>query len=217
MRASLIFAALVSLFLAGIMRAQDKETPTTRIAALIRQLGDDDFRKREVATRALERLGDRALPALRAALASSDDAEIRLRAREIIPAITDRAANEDLKKLQGIWSLVSGEVNGKQVSGADKSVTFQIIGNQWLTRNAGTVSDQGSFRVIDYSGPVRRVDLIGVGGGTTYAIFQVEDDTLKYCRHAAVDYRPTDFTTKEGDGRNSTVWKRIQEVPRASK
>ena len=50
------------------------------VGRLIGQLGDDDFDRREAATRRLKRAGETALDALHKAL-SSDDPEVRLRAR----------------------------------------------------------------------------------------------------------------------------------------
>ena len=214
MRAKVFGAVTVAIvILTGVAFGQDgeKKVDAARIAELIRQLGHDEFLKREAAGEELEAIGDAALPALRKALEATDDPEIRLRTREIIPSITDRAANEDLKKFQGTWSLVSGQADGKQISAEDRTVTFTITGNQWATRNNGMITDQGTCRFVDQTGQVRRVDLVPVGGGnTTFAICQIEGDTLKYCRHTNPDARPTDFTTALGDGRNSTVWKRVK-------
>src|SRR5947209_1838339 len=50
-----------------------------RLAALVKQLGDDDFEVREQASAGLKALGSRALPALRRA-AAGRDAEVKRRA-----------------------------------------------------------------------------------------------------------------------------------------
>jgi HEAT repeats len=56
----------------------------SKIASLIKQLGDDEFVVREAASVALEAIGEPALDALREVAASTEDAEIRIRARSLL-------------------------------------------------------------------------------------------------------------------------------------
>ncbi len=63
-----------------------KPTPDVAVEQLVQQLGDNDYRKRDAASHALQIAGVRALPALRIAL-SHTDAEVRRRASELIPAV----------------------------------------------------------------------------------------------------------------------------------
>jgi hypothetical protein len=66
--------------------------PHTELAALrqlVRQLGSDDFVEREKASRALDQLGEPALPALRQALGSRDP-EVRRRAEEVYARLRAR-------------------------------------------------------------------------------------------------------------------------------
>ncbi len=67
------------------------EVTPDRLAALVRQLGDDDFDVRDRASAALRALGARALPALRRA-AGDPDAEVKRRAEDCLAAVTDGAA-----------------------------------------------------------------------------------------------------------------------------
>jgi WD40 repeat protein len=60
------------------------------VAGLIKQLGDEDFRARKAAMRRLERLGERALPALRKVVGSRADVDVRLRAGVVAAAIRNR-------------------------------------------------------------------------------------------------------------------------------
>jgi len=56
-------------FAGGDLGARPRED---RIAALIKQLGDDDFERREAASKALDKIGEDALPQLWRATTSSD-------------------------------------------------------------------------------------------------------------------------------------------------
>ena len=57
---------------------------------LVEQLGDNDYRVRDEASRALKEIGAKALPSLRKAL-THPDAEVRRRANELLPALETAA------------------------------------------------------------------------------------------------------------------------------
>ncbi len=80
-----------------------------RVAALIKQLGDKAFAKREAARKELEDIGEPALAALRKAATSGDDLEIRRRSERIILTIAARAAEAAIKRqlaaFQGKWKV----------------------------------------------------------------------------------------------------------------
>src|SRR5262249_38597071 len=69
-----------------------------RVAALINQLGDAKFARREQAAKQLEEIGAPALPALRRAAATNKDEEIALRAAALVEAILPRLP---LRRLAG--------------------------------------------------------------------------------------------------------------------
>jgi hypothetical protein len=95
MRPYVAVSAMVGLILAvqaGTLQGDPgKETEAERIADLIQQLGDDDFAKREAASKSLELIGEPALALLRRAARSNDDAEVRKRAESALRAIKLRA------------------------------------------------------------------------------------------------------------------------------
>jgi hypothetical protein len=101
---ALILAPRVGILLGGADRKGEKD----HIASLIRQLGHDHYQKREAASKQLEALGEPALAALRAAAASSDDAEIRLRSGRLVQTITERATRKQLAKFVGRWKWQQG-------------------------------------------------------------------------------------------------------------
>jgi formylglycine-generating enzyme required for sulfatase activity len=77
------FLAFVGLLPGGADKPKPDAKPDP-VAALVEQLGDESFDKREEAVKALEALGEKALPALVNAAATSDDLEIRRRARRLL-------------------------------------------------------------------------------------------------------------------------------------
>jgi hypothetical protein len=78
--------------------ATQPASPTTRpttqptdpkVAALVQQLGSDDFRARQSASEALGKMGKDAAPAIKEALAS-DNPEIRTRAQRLLKQLEDK-------------------------------------------------------------------------------------------------------------------------------
>jgi hypothetical protein len=113
MRAVTLVCVVVALALVaevGSLRGNSgKAAKSDRVAALIKQLGDGAFAKREAASKELEHIGEPAIAALRKAATSSDDLEIRRRAKHIIQTIASRAAeaaiNRQLAAFKGKWSV----------------------------------------------------------------------------------------------------------------
>jgi hypothetical protein len=68
-------------------QAPAKPADAKAVAALIAQLGSDDFAEREAATKALEAIGKPALAALRKAAKDSENAEIQRRAQRLVKRI----------------------------------------------------------------------------------------------------------------------------------
>jgi hypothetical protein len=101
MRPYAIVMVLASLFFVAQAGRPggDKDAEPERIARLIKQLGHDEFNKREAASEELETIGEPALAALRKVAVSSDDAEVRRRAEAVILSITDRLARSDVKSV----------------------------------------------------------------------------------------------------------------------
>jgi uncharacterized protein (TIGR03067 family) len=211
MRTYVVVGTVVGVILAaqaGTLRGDPgKETDADKIARLIRQLGDDAFAKREAASKELEAIGAPALAALRKAAASSDDLEIRRRAERITDAIAEATAKAELAKLQGVWTVASYEVEGKQLPGKDKRSTMTITGDKWVLKwakeDGGVQVESGILKIVNpEKGPVA-VDFVHLDGphkgSTVFAIGRVDGDTFKFCYHVRAEARPTEFVTKAGD------------------
>ena len=190
------------------------EPLTDRVARLVRQLGDQSFAKREAASKELDALGEPALEALRKAV-SAQDAEVGRRAERLVQAITDRlraaVTRKELEKLQGTWSLISMEVNGQQTRGEDKNFVFTFKGDKWSLHANGQLSQGGTVQQIEVKEKHNAIDLpITEGwnvGVTALSIYAVNGDSLKYLNCG--EPRATEFTTKPGDGRTYSVFRRV--------
>jgi uncharacterized protein (TIGR03067 family) len=199
---------------AGLFGNPPDEPMADRVARLIKQLGHEEFAKREAASKELDAIGAPALDALRNAATDSNDAEIRRRAEQIAGIITGRiravVTRKELEKLQGTWSLVSMEMDGQQIKGEDKSFIFTFKGDKWWLHVNGQLSQAGTVQQIEVRAKHNAIDLPitegGVVGQTAMSIYAVEGDLLKYLFCAGP--RATEFTTKPGDGRIYSILRR---------
>jgi uncharacterized protein (TIGR03067 family) len=121
------------------------------------------------------------------------------------------AAKADKARLQGEWTMVSGERNGtafpsemtnnsKRVTvGDETTVTLQ---GEFLMKTKFTLDPAKTPKTIDYSvtgGPSIGSAMLG--------IYELDGDTVKFCYSIPGKERPTEFLTKPDDGRILSVWK----------
>jgi formylglycine-generating enzyme required for sulfatase activity len=86
------FVLLILAGVTGLLKGEPGKDPDAeRIAALIRQLGDSRFARRQAAEKDLQAIGEKALPAVREA-ERSVDLDLRTRAREVARAIMRASA-----------------------------------------------------------------------------------------------------------------------------
>lgn len=208
----------VALLLAGAQPAvADPAEDAGRIAVLVKQLGHDEYAKREEASKALEAVGEPALGTLRKAANSDDDPEIRFRANLIIRVVTGRiraaATKKALEELQGTWSLISYRADGRLIKGEDESHTFTFKGDKWSIHVGGRLFQAGTVTGIEVKEKINAIDLLISEGGnigvTATSIYAVEGNTLKYLNCG--EPRATEFATKPGDGRNYLIFRRAKQ------
>jgi uncharacterized protein (TIGR03067 family) len=121
-------------------------------------------------------------------------------------------AKKDLAQLQGTWHMVSGQRGGQPFpeefvkSGqrvckeSEVTVTF---GGQLLMKATIKLDPAKEPKTIDYA--------ITEGASkdkTQLGIYELKDDTIKFCFSTPGSDRPTSFETKAGDGRTLSVWKK---------
>ncbi len=122
------------------------------------------------------------------------------------------SAKKDLAAIQGEWVMVSGSADGqplpdemrkqmKRVCKGDETTT--TMGGQMYFKAKVTLDPSRTPKTIDYE----MTDGF-TKGKKQLGIYEIEGDTFKSCFGAPGAARPTNFTTKAGDGRTLSVWKR---------
>jgi WD40 repeat protein len=172
--------ALAGLLLSGsaALRAADEQSSKEQskeakkvsdedIKRLVNDLGDDDFAKRSEAKKRLEEIGEPALPLLKKAAQSADDAEVRAAAKAIIEVVA--------QKTSGLVRTFEGHgerVNGVAISADGKralSACWDGVLRYWNLENGDQIrkmsGHQGLINSVALSADGRRA-LTGSGDRT---------------------------------------------------
>ncbi len=124
----------------------------------------------------------------------------------------NEAVKNDLAQLQGEWSMVSGSADGQPLSDDMRQQMKRVCkGDETTTTMAGRIFLKAKF-TIDPSKKPKTIDYQMTDGFTKgkkqLGIYEVDGDTFRSCFAKPGDERPADFTSKPGDGRTLSVWKR---------
>jgi uncharacterized protein (TIGR03067 family) len=122
------------------------------------------------------------------------------------------AIKKDLAALQGEWSMVSGSADGQSMPEETRKQMKRVCkGDETTTTMAGQVYIKAKI-TLDPSKKPKTIDYDMTDGFTKgkkqLGIYEVDGDTFKACFAKPGAERPTDFTSKPGDGRTLSVWKR---------
>jgi uncharacterized protein (TIGR03067 family) len=129
------------------------------------------------------------------------------------------AIKKDLAQIQGEWSMVSGSADGQPMPEAMcQQMKRNCQGDETTTTMAGRVYIKAKI-TLDPSKNPKTIDYQMTDGFTKgqkqLGIYEVEGDTFKSCFGKPGAERPADFTSKPGDGRTLSVWKREKKAPSA--
>jgi uncharacterized protein (TIGR03067 family) len=122
------------------------------------------------------------------------------------------AASASATELEGEWAMVSGVFSGvaldnKMVQWCRRltrgHLTTVVAGPQIMLSASFTLNPSSRPAHIDY------LNLYGASAGKAQmGIVTLSGKTLSICMAAPGKPRPTDFSSKPGDGRSSTTWRR---------
>lgn len=127
-------------------------------------------------------------------------------------AENDAAIKKDMDQLQGEWSMVSGIADGQPMPDPMRRQMKRVCKRDEITvTSAGQIFLKAKVS-IDPSKKPKPIDYEMTDGFTKgkrqLGIYELDGDTFKSCFGAPGAERPSDFTSKPGDQRTSSVWKR---------
>jgi len=129
------------------------------------------------------------------------------------------ATKKEMAQLQGEWSMMSGSVNGQPMPDEMRKQMKRVCkGDEAITTMGAMVYLKAKIS-IDPSKKPKTIDYQITGGATKgktqLGIYELDGDTFRSCFSAPGVLRPADFTTKPGDQRTLTVWKREKQIAAA--
>jgi uncharacterized protein (TIGR03067 family) len=121
----------------------------------------------------------------------------------------DAKAKEEVKKLQGTWTISTLLRDGEDLAPQFGQIETVFKGNEYSTPNI-----KASFE-LDPSKKPKAIDISykegPAAGHTVKAIYKLDDDALSICRPLDPEGdRPTEFAAPAGSGKMLLVFKRAK-------
>ncbi len=119
---------------------------------------------------------------------------------------------DDLEKLAGVWTCVSGVNDGKALpEDIVKQLKLTLTKDQYKTEKGQVLVFDGVYK-IDAGQRPKHIDITAPegeqAGKTSKGIYALEGDMLRMCYANPDKDRPKDFESKLGSGATLVVWKR---------
>lgn len=118
---------------------------------------------------------------------------------------------DELKKLEGNWTMVSGEKDGKNVAEQTIKTAKIVFNGDQHDVKVGDDIFKGTHK-IDLSKKPKAIDATDTEGPfkgkTVYGIYELDGDTFKVCFAKPGEDRPKEFSSKSGTGHILHVWKK---------
>jgi uncharacterized protein (TIGR03067 family) len=131
-------------------------------------------------------------------------------------AADSEAVKKDLAALQGEWLAVSASADGQPMPESMLKQMKRICKGDELTVSMGEQTFFKAKVTIDPTAKPKTIDYDMTEGFSKgkkqLGIYELEGDTLRSCFGAPGAERPTDFTSKAGEKRTLSVWKRQKEA-----
>ena len=136
----------------------------------------------------------------------------------VAEAKDNKIDQQELKRLQGTWVLVSGEMEGKKVASEAIEASRMTYSGDTITLNTPHQSKQPITSKLKRLDPKKApsemewVRSAGPGAGRTMqAIYEFDGmDTYKICFDPAGKGRPKEFATTSGGCKILHVWRRAK-------
>jgi uncharacterized protein (TIGR03067 family) len=121
-------------------------------------------------------------------------------------------SKDDLEKLAGVWTCVSGINDGKPLpDNVVKQLKLTLTKDRYKTEKGQVVLFDGIYK-IDADKQPKHIDITAPegeqAGKTSKGIYVIEGDNLKMCYANPDKDRPKEFVSKPGSGATFVVWKR---------
>jgi uncharacterized protein (TIGR03067 family) len=131
-------------------------------------------------------------------------------------AADNSATTNDLARLQGTWSMVSGTADGSPIPEAMVGQAKRVCKDDEITVKFGERMIFKARITLDASKKPKTIDFQMTDGPNKgkrqLGIYELDGDTLKSCFGAPEAERPKDFSGQSGEMRTSTVWKHDKEA-----
>ena len=125
----------------------------------------------------------------------------------------EEAVNKDLKQLQGTWTVVSMEMDGKFLPDETRKKIKLTIQGENFTFDNGKDTHGGLYKVDPTKDP-KELDIVITRGeekGKVYLVsYKFEGGKMIQCMELSNQGRPRDFTGKAGSGCALEIWQRRQ-------
>jgi uncharacterized protein (TIGR03067 family) len=133
----------------------------------------------------------------------------------VVVAAATRGGSTNDTSLQGTWTLIKGEADGKALTEKDlKNGKLVIKGDHYTVTLPGRDTLTGTQK-IDTTKETKTIDIVDDNGANKgkacLGIFTVKGDEFEVVFAAAGKSRPTKFTTAPESGEWKHVWKRVKE------
>jgi uncharacterized protein (TIGR03067 family) len=134
-----------------------------------------------------------------------------LLAVSLLIAADTKDAKTDKDKVQGGWTMVSGETNGKPAPDEyRKNFKMTFSGDKLTVKFSNDKTKEGTYKLDSSKKPKEITITPSDGEKPLVGIYDLDGDNLKLCMSQPGGDRPKEFAAKEGAGTMLLVLRRAK-------